>query len=129
MQLPVAPLAIDIPLLLSATVFALAYRGFRLRGTLSLIESLLIGFAAALAALVLAVASTYAFAPLRQLQASNWLVVAPLLVYALVLGTLARRFRLPIASVLLAGSIGLAPLYFVGFYAWLLVACSFGDCI
>ena len=129
MQLPVAPLAIAIPLLLSATVFALAYRGFRLRGTLSLIESLFTGFAAALAVLVLVVASTYTFATLRQLQASNWLIVVPFLVYALVLGTLTRRFRLSIASILLAGSIGLAPLCFVGFYAWLLAACSFGDCI
>ena len=94
-----------------------------------MIESLFTGFAAALAVLVLVVASTYTFATLRQLQASNWLIVVPFLVYALVLGTLTRRFRLSIASILLAGSIGLAPLCFVGFYAWLLAACSFGDCI
>jgi hypothetical protein len=129
MQIPSAPLAIAFPLVGVATVFALAYRSFRIHAALSLIEVLLVSAAAAVAALVVAVACFYGLSSPTPSAMSAWLFVLPLAVYFLALHLLRRRFRLSTSGTLMGGTLTLLPLWFVGMYAGLLVACSFGECI
>jgi uncharacterized membrane protein len=128
-QVPSAPIAIAFPLLISATVFALAYRGFRVHGALSLIEVLLVSAAAAVAAFVVVVALVFGMLSPTSGALSAWLFVLPLAVYAVALFLLTRRFRISNTGTLVGGALTLVPLWFVVMYAGLFVACAFGECI
>ena len=89
----------------------------------------MVALGVALATLMLTVASTYAFRPLRVLQASHWLWGIPLLVYFGAAIPLGAKGKVEYGSLGIWIVVGLAPLLFLGIYAWLIAACSFGDCL
>ena len=82
-----------------------------------------------LAILSATVAATYAFRPIRPLRESILVLGIPAVCYVTALIVIGRRGQLPAADLVIGGVLGLAPLYFLGFYAMLLSACSFGDCL
>ena len=129
MQSPEAP-----ALLLTGVAVALAPLGmalWRLRSKrgLSGFQVSVVAIGLALAALMVVVSATYSFRPLHVLRASNWLVIVPLLIYLASSVALGRRANLEYGSLGIWVAVGTVPLVFFGFYAWLLAACCFGDCL
>ncbi len=129
MQSPEAP-----ALLITGVTVALAPLGmalWRLRSKrgLSGFQVSVVAIGLALAALIVAVSATYAFRPLHVLRASNWLVSVPFLLYLASSIALGKRAKLEYGSVGIWVVVGTVPLVFFGFYAWLLAACCFGDCL
>lgn len=121
-------------LILIALAVALTPLGFvqwRLRANrgVSGLQVAVVAIGLALATLMVSVSATYALRPLHVLRASHWLVVVPVMAY------LASSIMLGIKAKIESGllgtwvAIGTLPLAFLGFYAWLLAACSFGDCL
>ena len=129
LELPVAPAALLFALVPTLALAGLAYWRFVLRRSFSSFSVVALGIGLALAALVVAVGSTYAFKPLWPLRASNWLVVAPLVTYLAVIAFVGVKDKLSFVPLCIVAVVGFAPLYLIGFYAWLLAACSFGDCL
>ena len=129
MLLPSAPIALALSLAAPAIVLALTYRSYRAHRALNLIESLLVGAAAAVVALVLVVACAYGLHSPAGFPSAPWLLSLPLVVYAFVLFALHRRFGLSSSGSIIGGVVGLAPLWLASMLAGFLVACSFGDCI
>ena len=129
MELPVAPAALLFALVPTFALAGLAYWRFVLRRSFSSPSVVAFAVGLALAALVIAVGSTYAFKPLWPLRASDWLVVAPLATYFAAIAFVGAKGKLSFVPLCIGTVVGIAPLYFIGFYAWLLAACSFGDCL
>ena len=129
MKAPEAPLALLIALLPTAVLFSLAYWRFRVQRRYTVGAVILFGLGVALATLVLAVSATYLSPSLSKAQASNWLAAFPLVVYAATLVVVGRASKLSAPGLVIGGVVALVPLYFFGFYAWLLAACSFGNCL
>jgi hypothetical protein len=128
MHPPVAPLALLLALIPTLALVALA--SWRARtNSLTALHAAAFALGLALAAVVLAVSSTYAFPHLRPLQASNALLAIPSLVYVITVVAVGRKFKLDYGSLGVWAAVGLVPLWFLGFYSWLLAACSFGDCL
>ena len=128
MQLPVAPLALFLALIPTLVLLALAWWRGR-SGSLTAFHAAAFALGLGLAAVVLAVSLTYAFPLVRPLQASKALLAIPSLVYVLTIVTAGKKFKLPYGSLGVWSAVGLVPLWFLGFYAWILAACSFGDCL
>jgi hypothetical protein len=66
---------------------------------------------------------------MRPLQASNALLAIPSLVYVIAIVVVGKKFKIDYGSLGIWAVVGLVPLWFLGFYAWLFAACSFGDCL
>lgn len=128
MRTPDAPLALLIALAPTIALVALASCRAR-RKSLTAFHATFLALGIALATLVVAVSSTYAFSFLRPLQASNVLLLAPAFAYVASLAIVGARERLEYGVLGLWAVAGLVPLWLIGFYAWLLAACSFGDCL
>ena len=128
MRTPDAPLALLVALAPTIALVALALWRARSK-SLTGFHAAFLAVGLALAALVVAVSSTYAFAFFRPLQTSNLLVIAPAVAYVATLAIVGARAKLNYGTVGLWAIAGLVPLWFIGFYAWLLAACSFGDCL
>jgi hypothetical protein len=128
-HLPSAPIAIALPLVGSSIMLAFAYGSFRVRSTLSLVGALLVGMASAIFVFVLVVAWGYGLRVPPGFPSVPWLLAFPLLAYGGVLYWLQRRFKFSASSAVIAGAVGLAPLWILGMLVGLLVACSFGDCV
>ena len=129
MQFPVAPAALLLALVPTLALLAICYWRFKTNRGVSPFQIAALGVGVGLAALVTAVGSTYAFRAFFPARASNWLIAVPLTFHVSVLVVAAVKARIEVASLVIWGFVGLVPLYFVGFYAWLLAACSFGDCL
>ena len=129
MQFPVAPAALLFALAPTLALPAMCYWRFKTNGGISPFQIAAPGVGVGLAALVIAVGSTYAFRTFFPARASNWLIAVPLIFHVGILVVAAVKTRIEVPSLVIWGFVGLAPLYFVGFYAWLLAACSFGDCL
>lgn len=129
MTSPVAPLALLIALIPAALLFAMAYWRLAVVRSYTLVP--VVAFAVGLALVVLSatVAATYAFHPIRPLRESLFVLGVPVVCYVTALVVVGRAGQLSAVSLVIGGVVGLAPLYFLGFYAWLLSACSFGDCL
>jgi hypothetical protein len=84
---------------------------------------------AALLALVLATCLVYALPSLRPAREAGINLVVPLVVYLGVFVHAVVRHRLTFGNLLFVAILGFVGLWFFGFYAGLLVACSFGDCL
>lgn len=129
MTQPVAPLALLMALIPAAALIALAYWRFAVVRTYTLIPAIAFAVGVALVMLCATVAATYAFQPIRVLRESLLVLGIPAVFYATALAWVGRKGKLPSASLVIGGAVGLAPLCFLGFYAMLLSACSFGDCL
>ncbi|MDD5333598.1 MAG: hypothetical protein PHS32_07620 [Rhodoferax sp.] len=123
------PTALGLALLPTAVLIGAAYWRFKVRLAHTPLTVVAFSFGLALAALVVAVSATYSLRVLSAAQGSNGLVAIPLLVYAASLTAMGRRSKLSVPALVLGGAVGIVPMYFVGFYVWLLAACSFGDCL
>jgi hypothetical protein len=88
-----------------------------------------LAFGSALAALVVTVSVTHVWRSLSAAQTSIWLAAAPLSVYLGILIAVGRTSKLSPPGLVIGGVVALLPLYFFSFYAWLLAACSFGNCL
>ena len=124
-----APLAVLLPLAGAGVILALAYRSFRIRDALNLLELLMVSIASAVTVLVLSLAAVHLFVSPPITNSQGLPFVASFLVYVLVLALLARQQQLRPAPAAVAGAIGLAPLWAAAFGSALLVICSFGECI
>ncbi len=121
-------------LLFIAIAFALAPLGFmgqrlRAKRPISGLQVSVVAIGLALAALMVTVSATYALRPLHAARGSNWLVVVPLLAYfssSLIIGL---KAKIDSGSLGIWVAAGIMPVAFLGFYVWLLAACSFGDCL
>jgi hypothetical protein len=129
MPLPVAPAALLIALVPTFAMCGTAYWRYKRFGRLTAFQAAMFGVGAALAALIVAVSATYALSPFFSLQGSNWLIAAPIATYLVVVLVTRAMGKLETTSLAIWPAAGLAPLYFAGLYAWLLAACSFGDCL
>ena len=128
MQLPGAPLALLLALVPTLVLVAMAaWRASS--NSLSAFHTAALALGLALASLVVVVSATYAVPLLRNLRASNSLMAVPCLVYVGSLIAVAARSKINYGSLGVWALVGLVPLWFLGFYAWLLAACSFGDCL
>ena len=128
MQPPVARLA--LLLALAPTLVLVAMAAWRAsNSSLSAFHSAALALGLALASLVVAVSATYTIPVFRGVQASNALMVVPCLVYVVSLVAVGSKFKINYGSLGVWALLGLVPLWFLGFYAWLLAACSFGDCL
>jgi predicted neutral ceramidase superfamily lipid hydrolase len=131
MTLPVAPLALLIALVPAAVLLALALAHWQFAvvrtHTLMLVIAFAVGVALIMASVT--VAATYAFHPLRELRESSLVPGIPVVFYVTALVVVGRKGRMSPASLVIGGVLGLAPLCFLGLYAMLLSACSFGDCL
>jgi hypothetical protein len=83
----------------------------------------------ALLALAAATYAAYAFQSLAVLRHFGFTLVIPAVVYAGVFAYAVLKRRLEFSNLLLFAVAGFVGLWFFGFYAALLVACSFGDCL
>jgi hypothetical protein len=83
----------------------------------------------ALLALVLTTYAAYAFPPLTVLRQFGGTLIISVAVYASVFGYAVLRRQLQVSAAVLFGAAGFVGLWFFGFYAALMVACSFGDCL
>lgn len=128
MRAPEAPLALVIALLPTAVLLGLTYWRFWVLRRYTHLTVIAFSFGSALAALVFAVSATYVWHAFSAAQASEWLALVPLVVYASTLMTIGKASKLSAPGLVLGGVVGLVPLCFFGFYAWLLAACSFGNC-
>lgn len=129
MRLPDAPLALLMALIPTFALVGLAWWRIQSGRNLSAFQGAALGVGLSLAALVLTISATYSFPLLSELRASKLLLIAPLGTYFIVLLLLCKRAKIEGSSLGLWGVVGLVPLFFVGFYASLLAACSFGDCL
>jgi hypothetical protein len=129
MRAPEAHLALVMALLPSAVLFGMAYWRFKVLRRYTHLTVIAFAFGSALAALVITVSATYAFRPFSAAQASIWLAAAPVLVYVGVLAVVSKASKLSSPGFVIGGSVAVLPLYFFCFYAWLLAACSFGNCL
>jgi hypothetical protein len=128
MQLPVAPLALLIALV--PTLLLVAMAAWRAsNGSLTAFHTAALALGLALASLVGAVSATYAMPQLLPIRASNALMAVPCLVYTAALVVVGIKCRINCGSLVVWALVGVVPLWFLGFYAWLLAACSFGDCL
>jgi hypothetical protein len=129
MRAPEAPFALVIALLPTAFLFGMAYWRFRVLRRYTHLTVISLAFGSALAALVVEVSATYLWRPFSAARDSNWVFALPLLVYVGLLVVVGKATKLSATDLVIGGIVALLPLYFFGFYAWLLAACSFGDCI
>lgn len=129
MRAPEAPLALAIALLPTAVLLGLAYWRFRVLRRYTHLTVIAFSLGTALAALTIAVSATYVWHTSSAAQASNWLAVVPIVVYASTLTAIGKASKLSAPGLVLGGVVALVPLCFFGFYAWLLAACSFGNCL
>jgi hypothetical protein len=129
MNLPVVPLALLIAVIPAALLFAMAYWRFMVVRSYTLVPVVAFAVGVALVMLSATVAATYAFHHLRPLRESLFVLGIPAVCYVAALTVIGRKGRMSVSSLVLGGFVGLAPLYFLGFYAMLLSACSFGDCL
>lgn len=83
----------------------------------------------ALLALAAATYAAYAFPPFAVLRQFGGTLVVAVVVYAGVFAYAVLKRRLEFGNLLLFAVVGFVGLWFFGFYAALLVACSFGDCL
>lgn len=129
MTLPVAPLALLIALVPAVALLALGYWRFAVLRTYTLMPVIAFAVGMALVMLSATVAATYAFHPIRALRESVVLLGIPAVFYVTAIAVVGRKGQLSSASLVIGGVVGLAPLCFFGFYAMLLSACSFSDCL
>lgn len=115
MTLPVAPLALLIALVPAAALLVLGYWRFAVGVALVMLSA--------------AVAATYALHSIRALRESVIVFGIPAVFCVTAIAVVGRKGQLSSASLVIGGVVGLAPLCFLGFYAMLLSACSFGDCL
>ncbi|MDC6170815.1 hypothetical protein [Paucibacter sp. XJ19-41] len=83
----------------------------------------------ALLALTVATCVTYAFAPFAILRQFGGSLLVSAIAYVGVFAYAVLKRRLEFGNLLLFAVVGFVGLCFFGFYAALLVACSFGDCL
>ena len=129
MRFPDAPLALLIALVPTFVLLGIVWWRVRNGRGLSAFQGAAFAVGISLAAAVVTVSSTYVFRPLWAFRAQNWLLIGPLGTYLIVLLIVARKIKIESSSLVIWGVVGLVPLFFIGFYAWLLAACSFGECL
>lgn len=129
MTLPAAPLALLIALIPAMLLFAMAYWRFAVARSYTLVSVVAFAVGLALVMLSATVAAAYAFQSLRPLRESFLVLGIPAISYVVALVAVGRKGSASPASLVFGGVVGLVPLYFLGFYAMLLSACSFGDCL
>lgn len=83
----------------------------------------------ALLALVAATYLVYAIPQMRTAREFGANLLVPVAVYLGVFIYAVRRRATEAGNLLFVGCVGFVALWFYGFYAGLLVACSFGDCL
>jgi hypothetical protein len=83
----------------------------------------------ALTTLLVLVSSTYALLSHSAAASAWWPAAASLLAYGVSGFAVGRRVKVEYGSLGLWLAAGAVPLVFLGFYAWLLAACNFGNCL
>jgi hypothetical protein len=92
------------------------------------IASALLALGAALLAGLVATAAAYAI-PMRAVHELGLGLAIPVVVYMAVLIYARVRRKVELAGLIAFGAVGALALWFVGFYALLITACAFGDCL
>lgn len=129
MTLPVAPLALLFALIPTLLLCALAYWRFAILRSYSAVTVTAFAIGVALFAVSATVAASYSFQTLLPVRESGWVLVVPVLAYVATLVVVGKKGNVSAHGLALGGLVGLVPLCFLGFYALLLAACSYGDCL
>jgi len=113
-----------------ATLGTLAFGAWRFTAakTPSALAAGSLALGSALVAGVIATSISYAvpFPAARELGLG---LIAAVTVYLAVLVYARIRRRVEVGGLMAAGAVGFVALWFVGFYALLITACAFGDCL
>jgi hypothetical protein len=129
MNFPVAPLALLMALVPFTALVAMAHWRFSVKKSYTLVTCVSFAVGVALFILSATVAASYSFQSLRLFRDSFLVVGVPALCYVVALVAIGLKGKVPAINLVLGGAVGVLPLCFLGFYAMLLSACSFEDCL